>query len=330
MKDVRQSNIELLRILAMFMVLISHYFPLRNLGNNFTNGEGYSMFTYELNSLCIVCVNVFIIISGYFGIKWKWKSFFNYIFQVFFWVIISYVIAILFKWEEFDTGVLFYKIKSFLSYNYFILSYLGLCLFAPILNAFIDSSNEKQFRYFIIAFYLFSTIFGWILQVSPEIKEGCTYVSFMGLYLIGAYIRKNDIRLFNFSRWIDLSIYIILGFFLVLITVIAKHYGINSSPYGYLNPIVILQSIYLFLFFSKLSIQSNVINWIASSSFAVFLFHYNPSIFPIYKKICIGIIKDYTFHFPVIVFFLIFVFIISILIDKIRIYIFNILLRMKR
>ena len=35
-------------------------------------------------SLAIVCVNVFVLISGWFGIRPKWKSVTNFLFQVFF------------------------------------------------------------------------------------------------------------------------------------------------------------------------------------------------------------------------------------------------------
>lgn len=84
----RQTNIELLRIFSMLMVLVIHY-------NVATNGQTtHDMVITEpwkavgiacLKSLSFICVNCFIIISGYFGIKWKWKSLWNYLFQIAFW-----------------------------------------------------------------------------------------------------------------------------------------------------------------------------------------------------------------------------------------------------
>ena len=80
----RQTNIELLRIFSMLMVLVIHY----NVG---TNGQTtHEMVISEplkfvgiasLKSLSFICVNCFIIISGYFGIRWKRKSLCNYLFQ---------------------------------------------------------------------------------------------------------------------------------------------------------------------------------------------------------------------------------------------------------
>ena len=86
--NYRQLNIELLRIFSMLMVLVIHY----NVG---TNGQTtHEMVVTEpikaigiasLKSLSFICVNCFIIISGYFGIKWKCKGFCNYLFQISFW-----------------------------------------------------------------------------------------------------------------------------------------------------------------------------------------------------------------------------------------------------
>lgn len=85
---LRQTNIELLRIFSMLMVLVIHY----NVG---TNGQTtHEMVMSEplkfvgiasLKSLSFICVNCFIIISGYFGIRWKRKSLCNYLFQIAFW-----------------------------------------------------------------------------------------------------------------------------------------------------------------------------------------------------------------------------------------------------
>lgn len=72
----------------MLMVLVIHY----NVG---TNGQTtHEMVISEplkfvgiasLKSLSFICVNCFIIISGYFGIRWKRKSLCNYLFQIAFW-----------------------------------------------------------------------------------------------------------------------------------------------------------------------------------------------------------------------------------------------------
>ncbi len=78
----RSSNIELLRILSMFLVLTIHYIPYRTLPTHDTLAHDTlgTLFDLELRSISFVCVNCFILISGYFGIRWKLKSFSNLLF----------------------------------------------------------------------------------------------------------------------------------------------------------------------------------------------------------------------------------------------------------
>ena len=73
-KTVRDSNIELLRVVAMFLVLIDHsgYMSI----NPPTNEEVFSapmlsMARHCSQSFSSICVNVFVLISGWFGIKAK-------------------------------------------------------------------------------------------------------------------------------------------------------------------------------------------------------------------------------------------------------------------
>ena len=69
----RQVNIELLRIIAMILVLLTH--------TQFGKGDISLVHTdlfraignYEVDSWTFVCVPSFVVISGYFGIHWKWK-----------------------------------------------------------------------------------------------------------------------------------------------------------------------------------------------------------------------------------------------------------------
>ena len=81
----RKSNIELLRIISMMLVLLIHFIPTRNNGffspifvpqgcNPLSTDFLNTITNLELRSLCIVCTHCFVLISGYFGIKFKIKS----------------------------------------------------------------------------------------------------------------------------------------------------------------------------------------------------------------------------------------------------------------
>ena len=162
--------------------------------------------------------------------------------------------------------------------------------------------------------------------MSPEFQEGTTFVSLIGLYLIGAYIRKYNLNVLRFKKIYDLLIYFGIGILLVILSVIALRFKITSSLYGYLNPLIIIESVYLFLFFKKLDIRYNkFINWVAASAFAVYLFHYNPNIFVFYSNICKYIQINFSYSFFAAILFMILIFIVAVLIDKIRIWSFNLI-----
>ena len=97
MGKVRQSNIELLRIIAMFLVLIVHA-DFTSIGcpniEDIETSPISSFFRILTQSLSLICVNLFVLISGYFGINPKSKSILSLIFQVFFFRCIAFIFII--------------------------------------------------------------------------------------------------------------------------------------------------------------------------------------------------------------------------------------------
>ena len=67
-KKNRSSNFELLRILLILMIIILHYCNTRMGGvlQNVKESTANYYFIHFVESACIVAVNVFILITGYF------------------------------------------------------------------------------------------------------------------------------------------------------------------------------------------------------------------------------------------------------------------------
>lgn len=85
MSKVRQSNIELLRVIIMYMVLLLH-------ANFLTFGypEGcntVSFFRIAAQSATIVAINVFVLITGYFGTTFRFSKIASIVYQLLFAVI---------------------------------------------------------------------------------------------------------------------------------------------------------------------------------------------------------------------------------------------------
>ena len=99
----RQSNMELLRIVAMFLVLIVHA-DFAALGHptydQAVNETAVTLWRYIFEGLAIVCVNVFVLLSGWFGIRPSVKGFSKFIFQVFFFSLALYLFGWGMDWNE--------------------------------------------------------------------------------------------------------------------------------------------------------------------------------------------------------------------------------------
>lgn len=271
----RLSNFELLRIISMLLVLLSHYVPTREIPTveGLVNNTIPTLCTIELHSLSIVCVNCFVLISGYFGIKLTIKSFANYLYQIIFWSGASVVTAFLLGLSS-GLGLFFRGIV----WGWFPWAYLVLMILSPMINAFVEKCSAHELGRYIIVFYLLSTIGGYLLGCR-DFLTGMSGLSLMGLYLIGAYLRRYDCKLFGHSVKINLTMYLVLGLLLLMMNVMLLMMGIKSSPYGYLNPLVIVMAVYLFLAFAKLNIGNiTIVNNVATSTFAVYLFHCHPAI----------------------------------------------------
>lgn len=146
MSKLRESNIELIRSIAMFMILLLH-----------ANFVALSYPTVEeleispisqflrliLESLCIVSVSIFVYISGWFKIRTKVKSVLYFLFQVvFFWGLV-YFLLVLLGYADFSIIGLCHAV-AIRHYDWFVKAYLFLFILAPILNVYIDSASEKK------------------------------------------------------------------------------------------------------------------------------------------------------------------------------------------
>ena len=98
---------------------------------------------------------------------------------------------------------------------------------------------------------------------------------------------------------------------------------VGSLGYDYAAPLVILQAVALFVLFAKMKFKSRLVNWSAKSAFAIFLIHMHPTI----KYVGYLSYAESLYHYSVLkhiglLFMLItVVFVGSILIDRIRIFV---------
>ena len=331
MKKNRLSNIELLRIIAMMMIVLLHmnYYSLGVVDAHLIDNNPFEAYVrMQFQQFCVCAVNVFVLISGWFGIKYSMKGVFSILFQFFFWGV-----GVLLFSTIMGRNITLHDWRSVFNINdsyWFIIAYIFLFLLAPSLNRFVELENKKVIAEVIVIFFLLEFLFGW--QDKGQFLFGYSTISFCGLYLLARiyklYINPkiSNMEGFKYRKALFLS-----GFFLFsVIPVIIGFWGrsildYDFVPLSYTSPFVILASSCLLLFFSEIELKSSLINWCGCSVLSIYLFHLHPVVIP-YLKDNMFFLYAHNNGYMYIFFCLVITTIISflcILLDKVRIFFWN-------
>ena len=375
----RQSNMELLRLVAMMMILVMHMdygaFGLPT-AESVENAPMTTFGRIFVEHLCLVAVNVYVLISGWFGIRPKMKSFVRLMLQVATYSIIITGAFLLLGKTTFKIGYVTDMLIIGKQY-WFVVSYLLLYLVSPILNTFVEHSSKREFQWMLLVFFGFQFVYSWIFGLE-EFAGGYSALSFMGLYLLARYVKiyendnENDndnerrrtkddsennhpnsiasrstlhssrftlhssrftlhsprftlhASLFSFSKL--LALYLFIAAITALFVFLA--YGWKGDTFGdacagifahYNSPFIVVSSLVVLLMFSKLHVQSKVINYLSSSAFAVYLIHAHPLLWDEYLNLFPPIYAKYPNLLGVLLMMLVavIIFFLCIAIDKI-------------
>lgn len=150
----RQSNMELLRLIAMMLVLIMHclYNPMPIPDYpEWTHSFGSSFLRMFGVGLSWVAVDCFVLLSGWFGLRLTFKGFVNILFQCLFYAILSIIGASFFMPSVLHFSTIIKILYPGAGY-WFVAPYLGLMLLSPLLNLFVEKMPRKSLRNYIFLF----------------------------------------------------------------------------------------------------------------------------------------------------------------------------------
>ena len=310
--------------MLMIILLHTNYFSLGGPTQEDIELEPLSSFWRVFSEqLCIVGVNVFVMISGWFGIKPKTKGLCSLLYQVLFWGAIITIGGILFNVciPIKSTAKLFW----FGSYYWFIIAYIGLYILSPVLNSFIKTASAKEYLVVLIGFFAAEIIYGWIYN-SESYYSGYSIISFVGLYLLARFLRLHSKRLLRTKTIKYMVLYLVMTFIPAAISYIGiKNNWPQLRPLYYSSPFVIAASTFLFLSFAKHDFNSRAINWIACSTFSAFLIHLHPIIVPYFQSTMRYLADSFsTLSYTIIVvLFAVAIILASSILDKLRIISWN-------
>lgn len=313
-KKSRLTNIELLRIIAMLMIVIFHI-VIHCVNVQLTGGDSIiktssSLFNHPVFYKKLFILNsimtwgsignaLFLIISGYFLVSLKNKI--NIIkiskkllLQLGFASIVLVIgSTILYKINVIQSFIQLIDINSFNYLSWYVGYYFAVILLAYLfLNKYLNKFNKKQYITFLIIIFAI-TQFVWTNQLVNSISNGITNglsTLLIGVffYSIGGFIKKYNP--FKNIRVISIILIIIIIYALIFISsyniistrienyLIDPSNGISQSLMIFKNTniLTVIISICLFELFSRIKMRNiKFINYIASGTFMVYLIHDN-------------------------------------------------------
>lgn len=287
MKTERQSNIELLRIICMFMIVMHHFivnvwYP-RMLEVHAPSSIGEAVFLFS-HCLFFIGVNCFVLISGYFGIRTSLRGFLRlYGFYAFYALLIAltqyfgdaqYAMMPL---EEKCFHVAVHSLMPWDNNNFWFLNaYLALFMMAPMLNAAIAGMEKPMYIRVLVLLTILNVVFGGFFSIDLLNTWGFCVAQFVYLYMIGGYIRKYvSLESIKAYRWYNMGVYVVSavlwGIFVTVQVYQFPFMGRIFKAFAYNNVFVLTAAIGFFLFILSLDIQSRAINWLSSSCLAAYL-----------------------------------------------------------
>ncbi|HFK5529493.1 TPA: acyltransferase family protein [Elizabethkingia anophelis] len=273
----RDNNVELLRIVLMFMIVILHmishglgFIPslINNTKNIHINGFHFFLFNFT-----IIGVNSFVLISGYYGINYKKESLIAIWKQA---LMSSLLILILYYLIEGKAPIRFI-VQSFIpilsNYWWYLSTYVLLFILSPFINKSIEKLDQKEFTFLIIMLFLCNCLGGYFFGTFNA-NEGYSILNFLFLYFLARYCKVYNIfskLKFTISFYlIVLLINFVIGYFLYQ----HNYYKYILKFYSYNNPLITLNSVLFVIVFLKMRVNIELRN-ISKLTLGVYLFHDN-------------------------------------------------------
>lgn len=204
----RIASIELLRILAMMMVVMLHYLSKGELLTSLTEEfDASSYIAWLLEAFSIVAVNVYMLISGYFLVDSGFKPgrLVQLVCQVLFYSLLIPPVLLaagILQPEQLTMyRLLQYALPGQMVHYWFITAYLTMYLLSPVLAAGAKALGQKQLRNTIVLLLLFFSVSKSVLPVRLEVDNlGYDGLWFICVFLVAAYMRLYGIPFLQRGR----------------------------------------------------------------------------------------------------------------------------------
>ncbi|MBE6501036.1 MAG: hypothetical protein E7Z79_01190 [Methanobrevibacter thaueri] len=249
--------IDEIRALAILLVLLIHV--TKWFAHVETPDSLFWAFSSSFAALGNVGVPLFFMISGAlllnrdYDIKFFLKSKLLRIFIPFvFWIIIAILLRI---YLNPDNATIHFVIAAIFQkgYVWFIWMLLGVYLFTPVINSFVQDKGLDGVKYFLVIWLV--TIILTTLNMFPFMKIELSYFAgYVGYFMLGYYLKNFQPKLSKkYIMIISLIAFLITTAFVVFL-ILNHHMGIWDSFYRTIFPVIQATSVFVFFrFFEEYS-----------------------------------------------------------------------------
>ena len=322
--EKRNFGLEWLRICSMFMIILLH--SIDHSGLYETLKEGTLLYTYEqyIYALVQVCVNCFVLISGYFLVqsKFKLKKLISLWIEVVFYSLVIKLIMMVFGEIPFSVVSLASCFVPILTGRYwFVTIYFGMYLMFPFYNIAIKAMDERQHKSLVV---LLIVLFSGMSSVYPSFKgmnSGGAWglAWFTVLYFIAAYFRLYYVPEKRVKG--SLSLFFVISLIMTIALIVVQKMKIDAlinmvkNWWKYDSIPIVISSVALFKTFLNIERKAltrrgkQFIVKLSGTTFGVYLIHAHANVctevmwqrldmvnnmsqwwFPIYQLAIVGVI----------------------------------------
>lgn len=279
----RNSAVELLRIVAMVMIMLSHicchsgfdvvYSPM-------TVNRLFVQFGYLGN----LGVALFLLISGYFRSRFRLRALSRMLGQVWFYSIFLFLLCRFLFGFPYTREMLWQVFLPTVYGEYwFFTAYISLFLLSPFLNTLLDHLTRQQYRTMLVLMMLL-----WFAL--PTLTEQYLYAAelpqFLLYYCLGAYLHQYPDNCFRKKslRWAAAigSMAVLYGLTVVLgywERFTPEAFGASARFYNRNSLLILSAAVGMFSLAAYCKpFYSSVINTLGGCAFGVYLIHDNPAV----------------------------------------------------
>ena len=298
-KAVRQANMELLRMVAMWGITLLHILYWNDAILLETNEvTGLRVMGSVLESLCVPMVATYVMISGYYD---KDKEFrparlLRILLEVWFYSVGIHLFmraAGLLPGKESIWDLARYVLPVSMKHYWFVTAFVGMELLAPLLVAAAENVSRDTLKWVLICLLVYESVLKTILPFQlVRDQQGYDAGFFVLIFLIAAWLRKYGApRCLRTRRAAGLLFLGSCGVMAaVQITASLLHAKTGSfsylmnAPFHYNYLFAVSASIGLFLWFQKLELpEGRISSWIrrlAPLTFGVYLIQCHADLLP--------------------------------------------------